>query len=170
MIEKIARRAGGFTSTTALRWLNAARGAAAPVVPDLPGPSRRSSSIGSKLGVPIRYAGALGAVAVVARNRKVREELAQGLRSLTDVLRPDEAVGSASSARGNSNGSRGQHRSNGTAGQHRSNGSATSGTHGNGSGALSKKTRAELYEMAKSRNVEGRSKMSKEQLARALSR
>lgn len=170
MIEKIARRAGGFTSTTALRWLTAARGSSSVVVPDLARSTHRSSSLVSKLGAPLRYAGTLGAVAVVARNRKVREEVAQGLRSLTDILRPDEGVGSASSARSNSNGSRGQQRSNGTAGQQRSNGSATSGTRGNGSGALSKKTRAELYEMAKSRNVEGRSKMSKEELARALSR
>jgi hypothetical protein len=40
---------------------------------------------------------------------------------------------------------------------------------GSGRGATTPKTRQELYEQAKRRNIEGRSKMGREELLRALS-
>ena len=145
MIERIARRAGGFASTTALRWLSGTRGH----VPDIDIPVKKERGTLRRLGAPIAKGAAVtGALAVVSSSKSVRNGVAIGLRKATDVLRPD--VPTAASSSGSANGS------------HANNGA------GNGSGGLSEKTRAELYEMAKKKDIPGRSGMSKGELLKAL--
>jgi hypothetical protein len=147
MIERIARRAGGFASTTAMRWLGVARDAA----PEIELPVAKSSN-GDRLHKPIRASAVAGALVLVSSNKLVRSEMAKGLRKLTETLRPDTSTGNGSA----------QKRASSTAG--------SNGSHANGASAasLSEKTRAELYDMAKKKDVRGRSGMSKEQLAKAL--
>ena len=139
MIERIARRAGGFASTTALRWIGA-HVDSAPF-------TQEPASNGSK-AKPIGKTVAAGAVMLIASNEHVRNAAAGGLRTLATTLRPEGRRRSARSA-GRSPSS--------------SNGSS------NGNGVLSDKSKAELYELAKKKEIPGRSGMSKEELARALS-
>ena len=147
MIERLARRAGGFASTTALRWFGAVRDSAPEVNLPLttpPAPSRKSST-------PLTKSAVAGALVLASSNKVVRAGVAKGLLKLTESLRPESSNGSSHGAK------RSAAPSNGT----RANG-------GNGSHSLSEKTRADLYDMAKKKDITGRSKMSKEQLVHAL--
>lgn len=142
MIEKVARRAGGFASTTALRWIGAGREA----LPEAVTPQNGSSK---KLGGRASAAVVTGAVALLS-SHKARSAVEHGLLAAARALRPD-----APTARRNGSGaSRNGH----------------NGHNGNGNGSLSEKTRAELYELAKKMDLPGRSAMSKDQLAKALSK
>ena len=132
MIERIARRAGGFASTTALRWLGAGKDAVTEAV-SLP------SSHRGKPGGRVAATAAAGAVALLS-NKVVRARVEKGLLALSEKVRPD----TTSSHNGNGN--------------------------GRGSKGLSSKTRAELYELAKKMDVAGRSSMSKDELAKAVTR
>ena len=157
MIERIAQRAGGFASTTALRWL----GALGDSVPEVELPPTKKRSALQRLTTPLsKDDGALakkaltkgafaGAVALVSSSKVVRKGVAGGLSKISDSLR------TSSRTRGDLNGTSSSSRSNGRS--------------GNGSnGAISQKTRTELYEMAKKLNIPGRSSMTKEQLEKAL--
>lgn len=144
MIERIARRAGGFASTTALRWLGAAHEAAPDVVPHVMAPSTEG-----RMRKPLVKSAVAGAVVLVSSNKVVRAEVAKGLQRLTEALRTDAART--------------------TARPKPSSHPTTNGTHRNGgNGSLSTKTRAELYEIAKQKDVPRRSTMSKQELAKAL--
>lgn len=132
MIEKIARRAGGFASTTAMRWMGAGVEKVADVTPVGGNGSHRH---GGRL-----VAGAAGAIALLSSSKTVRTGLERGL------LAASKAVRATPASRGNRNGS-----------------------NGNGSKDLTAKTRAELYELAKKADLPGRSGMSKDELAKALS-
>jgi hypothetical protein len=127
MIEKIARRAGGFASTTALRWMGAGVDKVAEVTP---AGGNESHKHGGRL-----VAGAAGALALLSSSKTVRTGLERGL------LAASKAVRATPGARSN----------------------------GNGSKDLGAKTRAELYELAKKADLPGRSGMSKDELAKALS-
>ncbi|HEV2756738.1 MAG TPA: Rho termination factor N-terminal domain-containing protein [Actinomycetota bacterium] len=122
MIKKIARRAGGFASTTAMRWLATARDADVVPTPQSHAPR----------GKPV-VAGAVALAAAALSTKKVRTTAESALRGFAGALRTEDG--------------------------------------GNGyAGNVDGKTRAELYELAKKAGVSGRSGMSKEELARALSR
>lgn len=135
MIERIARRAGGFASTTALRWLGAGKDAVAEAAPVA---GTRHGNSGGRVAATA----AAGAVALLS-NKAVRTRVERGLLALSEKVRPDPT------ANGNGNGN---------------------GSNGNGSNGLSGKTRAELYELAKKMDVPGRSAMSKDELAKAVTR
>ena len=92
MIEKIARRAGGFASTTALRWVGAGVDKVADVAPGGGNGHHRSSG---RL-----VAGAAGAVALLSSSKTVRSGLERGLRTVSKAVRPTP------SAKGNGNGSK----------------------------------------------------------------
>lgn len=154
MIERIARRAGGFASTTALRWLGAPGNSVAQVV----GATASDSGAAGRLTKPLGKTVAAGALLLIASNEHVRAVAAAGLRKLATTVRP-EAGGPRPSANGFSYTAR---VSNATPRQN--------GTSNGGNGSLSEKTRAELYEMAKQKDIAGRSSMTKQELARALSR
>ncbi len=84
MIEKIARRAGGFASTTALRWIGAGREALPEAVTGSNGHAKRSHRL---------LAGAAaGAVAVMTSNKSVRAGIEQGLLTVTRALRPQPSA------------------------------------------------------------------------------
>jgi len=85
--------------------------------------------------------GTLAALVAVSRATRLREMLADGLRRRAEDLRSQPKLTSTSSSNGN----------------------------GNGSKDMSEKTRAELYELAKEAGIAGRSQMTKEELAKALS-
>lgn len=152
MIERIARRAGGFASTTALRWL----GALGESVPDVELPTRKptiveraTAPLAKGMGGTLAKGALAGAVALVSSNKTVRRGLANGLDKIADSLGP------ASSSKGRSGSPSGSAGSNGYS--------------GNGSnGSVVQKTRTELYEMAKKMDIPGRSSMSKEELEKAL--
>lgn len=74
MIDKIARRAGGFASTTTLRWLDA--GAA-------PTPANGSHGRGRRVAA----GAAAGAVALLSSSKTLRTGLERGLRAASDALR-----------------------------------------------------------------------------------
>lgn len=137
MIEKIARRAGGFASTTALRWL----GAGAEALPETP---LTPESGGSGTGRKGLAAAAVTGAAALLTSHTVRAGLETGLRAVSKAIRPEPPA--------------------------RSSRKSTSNGNGNGNGSLTDKTRAELYELAKKMELPGRSGMSKEELAKALSR
>lgn len=122
MIERIARRAGGFASTTALRWLGAGRDAMTEAAPLQRGSRRRP-------GGRVAATAAAGAVALISSNKTVRTGVERGLLALSEKLRPE------------------------------GNPSRNAG-----------KTRDELYELAKKMDVPGRSTMTKDELAKAVSR
>jgi hypothetical protein len=90
MIEKIARRAGGFASTTAARWVGAGVDTVADVAPGGGNGNHRS---GGRL-----LAGAAGAVALLSSSKTVRSGLERGLRTVSKAVRPTP------SANGNGNG------------------------------------------------------------------
>ena len=153
MIERIARRAGGFASTTALRWL----GSLGDSVPDVQLPTRKPS-LAERATAPLKGAvgktlakGALaGAVALISSNKTVRRGLADGLDKIADSLGPGSSSGASGSRSGSSPGS-------------------SNGHSGNGSnGSIGQKTRTELYELAKKMDIPGRSSMTKEELEKAL--
>ena len=147
MIERIARRAGGFASTTAIRWLSGTR----EHVPDIDIPVSKKRGAVRRLGAPLTKGAAMtGAFVLVSSSKPVRNGVAIGLRKVTDLLRPDSSSQHAPAPSARSNGS------------HPNNG------HSNGSGALSEKTRTELYEMAKKKDIQGRSGMTKGELLKAL--
>lgn len=137
MIETIARRAGGFASTTAFRWLAAARDAAAEsdVVPV-------KSSNGSHRG-PAVAAGAVALAAAALSTKKARTAAESTLRGLARTMRTEGKTTQRAASNGKA---------------------ATNGA----AAELGRKTRAELYELAKKADLPGRSTMSKEDLARAL--
>lgn len=143
MIEKIARRAGGFASTTALRWVGAGREALPDAVAPTPSSSRKVPGRAASIAVA-------GAVAVLSSD-VVRSGLERSLRAVSDALRTESPRRGSSR---NGHGSRNGHR----------NGNGN----GNGIGKLTEKTRAELYELAKKADLPGRSTMSKDELAKAL--
>lgn len=151
MIERIARRAGGFASTTALRWLRAGGDA----VPELAPPTHSSASGG--LGRPLTKGAALvGTFAVVSSSKAVRSALATGLRKAAEKVRTDRPTRPAQARPSSANGSKT---------------SATNGSRANGSNgtrSLSSMTRAQLYELAKAKSIPGRSSMSKQELQKAL--
>ena len=154
MIERIARRAGGFASTTALRWL----GSLGDSVPDVQLPTRKPS-LAERVTAPLTKGvvgksvakGALaGAVALISSNKTVRRGLANGLDKIADSLGP----GSSSSGSGSRSGS---------------SPTSSNGHSGNGSNSsIAQKTRTELYELAKKMDLPGRSSMTKEELEKAL--
>ncbi len=147
MIETIARRVGGFTSTTAVRWLGAARDS----VREVELPPAKEPSLVQKLHRPLVTAAVSGAVAVVSSNKTIRRGLERGLRSVADRFRPeDRPSGGTASTKVAPGGNR--------------------SSNGNGGGDISAKTRSELYEMAKEKNIPGRSSMSREELAKALTK
>ena len=155
MIERIARRAGGFASTTALRWIRAAEDAAP--VELLPARKPRTSE---RLRGPVMKGAAMaGTLALASSSNTVRRGVATSLKKMSASLRT-EGSSAPSRNRTAATGS-GASRSNG------SNGSDTSGRNGSG-GSLLKKTRAELYEMAKKKDIPGRSNMTKDDLTKAL--
>lgn len=147
MIEKIARRAGGFASTTALRWMGAGAEKVADVSPI--GDSGHDKHSGS--GKLVAGAAA-GAVALIAQSKFVRSGLERGLRAAADAVR---ATPPASNGKASSNGSASRN----------GNGSRN----GKAIGDLAAATRTELYELAKKMDLPGRSGMSKEELKKALS-
>ena len=156
MIERIARRAGGFASTTALRWL----GALGDSVPDVELPSTSGPNAAEKLRKPLGGGAVVGAIALASSNKLVRAGVAKGLLKITQALRTDDSQSGPRSNTGSSRGSSSARR-NGATGEN--------GSNGNGGGhSLSAKTRTELYEMAKKKDIPGRSSMSKQQLAKAL--
>ena len=155
MIERIARRAGGFASTTALRWLGAARDSA----PEIELPSIRQPSAGQRLRKPLTRGALTSAVVLISSNRTVRSGVARGLLKVSEAVRTDGSKAGTQSGRSSTNGSS-------TA---RSNGNGNGNGNGTTIGSLSKKTRTELYELAKKKDIPGRSNMSKQELAKALS-
>jgi hypothetical protein len=84
MIEKIARRAGGFASTTALRWMGAGRDAVAEVAP--------VSGNGDRKHGGRALAGAAGAIAVISSSKLVRSGVERGLRAAASALRSSPAT------------------------------------------------------------------------------
>lgn len=80
MIEKMARRAGGFASTTALRWMGAGVDKVADVAP---GGGNGHHGNGGRL-----VAGAAGAVALLSSSKTVRSGLERGLRTVSKAVRP----------------------------------------------------------------------------------
>ena len=156
MIERIARRAGGFASTTAMRWISAI-GDSVPEV-ELPTPHKPSTA--EKLRAPLSKGGAVaGTIVFLASTKLVRTGAAKGLRKFAEVVRPESST--ATRRKSSSTSSRSSGSSNGSS-------PSRSSSNGSSNGTLSKKTRTELYAMAKSKNIPGRSSMSKEQLAKAL--
>jgi hypothetical protein len=157
MIERVARRIGGFASSTAVRWANAvaeipkeailtpSRSWASKSLPSrkaarswankaLPSRSRNWSSKArpSKKGALIvGAAAAVGAVALASSSGRVRKNVSAGLGRFAKRAR--SAAGS-----------------------------------GNGLKNLSGKTKRELYRLAKRKNIPGRGSMSKQELERAL--
>lgn len=127
MIERIARRAGGFASTTALRWIGAGVDKVADVTPG------NGNTVHKRGGRVV--AGAAGAVALVSSSKVVRKRVERGLRAASKAVR-----------------------------------AAPASRNGGGSKDLAAKTRAELYEMAQKMDLPGRSAMSKDELAKALTR
>ena len=91
MIEKIARRAGGFASSTALRWAGAGADKVAEVTP--------IGDNGSHKGGRRLAAVAAGSVALLS-SKPVRSALEHGLRAASNALR------ATPSANGNGNGSK----------------------------------------------------------------
>ena len=158
MIERIAQRAGGFASTTALRWL----GALGDSVPEVELPLTKKRSALQRVTAPLSKGdgtlakkaltkGAFaGAVVLVSSSKVVRKGVAGGLGKISDSLR------TSSPSRGDLSGT--------SSSSARSNGRSANGSNG----AVSQKTRTELYEMAKKLNIPGRSSMTKEQLQRAV--
>ena len=149
MIERIARRAGGFAATTALRWLDGARDSVAEV--ELA--PRKNRSGFERLRKPLKGGAVASTLVLLSSNRLVRGEVAKGLRWVTEALRPDHP----------SSPSRSPQPSTRSTSAH-SNGAATNGK----GGSLSQKTRDELYELAKKKDIAGRSNMSKDELLKAL--
>lgn len=94
MIEKIARRAGGFASTTALRWMGAGVDKVADVT--LVGGNGSHHGHGGRL-----VAGAAGAIALLSSSKTVRTGLERGL------LAASKAVRATPASRSNRNGSNG---------------------------------------------------------------
>jgi hypothetical protein len=165
MIERIARRAGGFASTTAMRWLRAGSN----VVPDVQLPTNQSSD--RRRGPLTTGAALAGTVALVSSSKVLRAGVAYGLRKAAETLRTDDPTGAqdrASSSNGSGNTRTTRARSTQATAHNGSNGSkAHNGSNGSAT-TLSEKTRAELYEMAKKKNISGRSSMSKSELEKAL--
>lgn len=83
MIEKIARRAGGFAATTALRWAGAGRDA----LPDAVAAPRREKH-SSRL-----VAGAAAGALALVTNKTVRTGVEQGLLALSRAVRPSAGNG-----------------------------------------------------------------------------
>ena len=140
MIDRIARRAGGFAATTAMRWIGSgADGLAdAGVLPD------KGGSAVHKVRKRAVAGAAAGAVAILSSDA-VRGGVERGLRAVSQKVRTDSSSrrpGRAGAARASSN--------------------------GNGTADLSAKTKDELYALARKKNVPGRSAMSKDELAKAL--
>lgn len=98
MIEKIARRAGGFASTTALRWIGAGTDKVADVTPL--GGNDTHSHKGRAAAV------AAGAVALLSSSKLVRSGLEHGLRAASDALRTTPSSGNNGHSNGNGNGKR----------------------------------------------------------------
>lgn len=91
MIEKIARRAGGFASSTALRWMRAGADEVAEITP---------GTNGSHKGGGRTVAGAaVGAVVLISSSKVARSGIERGLRALASTVRS-----SPSSSNGNRNG------------------------------------------------------------------
>ena len=154
MIERIARRTGGFASTTALRWIRAVRES----VPDVELSHPKKPNTMERLRKPLTTGALAGGVVLVSSNKGVRGQVAKALRNVGDALRADASSPRRSNERSPAPGS----------GHQAGHGAAGNGA-GNGAGrSLSKKTRAELYEMAKKKDIPGRSTMSKQELAKAL--
>lgn len=84
MIEKIARRAGGFASTTALRWIGAGTGKVADVTPV---GANGGHGHGRRL-----LAGAAGAVALLSSSKTVRTGLERGLLAASKAVRATPAA------------------------------------------------------------------------------
>ena len=148
MIERIARRAGGFAATTALRWM----GAIDEAVPEVQLPHRKKASPLDRLGKPLAGGAVATTVVLLSSNDIVRARVSKGLRKVAEALRTE-------------------HSNNGTAGSSQSKNGAMNGSATNGSDrSIAEKSRAELYEMAKKKDIPGRSSMSKQELAKALSR
>ena len=97
MIERIARRAGGFASTTALRWL----GAAGEALPDAIAPTRDTGH--GKLRAGAVTGAAAGAVALLS-NKTVREGVERTLRAASQGLRSETNGTPRSSTNGNGSG------------------------------------------------------------------
>jgi hypothetical protein len=99
MIERLARRIGGFASSTAFRWANAAIERPKEVIP-VPEPKKglrlsRPSlpELGSRKGTLIVGAAAVGAVAVISSNARVRKEVGTRFRRLTTRVRSSSTFG-----------------------------------------------------------------------------
>ncbi|HYP22716.1 MAG TPA: Rho termination factor N-terminal domain-containing protein [Actinomycetota bacterium] len=91
MIEKIARRAGGFASSTALRWIRTGADEVAEIAP-----TRNGSHKGGGRAVA---GAAAGAVALITSSKVARSGIERGLRALADAVRT-----SSSTSHGNGNG------------------------------------------------------------------
>lgn len=94
MIEKIARRAGGFASTTALRWIGAGADKVAEVTPLGDGGNGHSSHKGRTAAV------VTGAVALLSSSKLVRSGLEHGLRAASDALRTTPSSNKSSNGNG----------------------------------------------------------------------
>ena len=147
MIERLGLRTGGFVATTAERTLRS-------VVQMLPGaqPPPRRPRVLRVLPTLAGTAVGLAAGAVTAAGRST------GARNRSGSKGPGRR-GSSPSANGNSAGARTRSSARRTA--HKAAGATKD---------LAEKSRQELYDLARKAGIEGRSGMSKKELARALSR
>ena len=91
MIEKIARRAGGFASTTALRWMGAGRDVVADVAP--------TNGNGSHHGRGRLAAVAAGSLALLSSSKTARSALEHGLRAASKAVRATPSTGNGNGAR-----------------------------------------------------------------------
>jgi hypothetical protein len=89
MIERLARRIGGFASSTALRWANTALELPKEAIP-VPAPRK---PLGSRKGAIIVGAAAAGAVALASSNSELRRKASAGLRQLAKQVRATNGSG-----------------------------------------------------------------------------
>jgi hypothetical protein len=178
MIERLAWRTSGFVGTTAERTLRSV----ARMLPGAQPPPRKPRLLralptvaGTALGL------AAGVVTASGRSGAVRSGPSSGGAGRTRNGSPSRnslpshnvsPSRNGSPSRNSSPSHNGSHTRNATSGGGRSRPSAAGGSR-RAAGAtkdLAEKSRQELYELARKAGIEGRSAMSKKELARALSR